>query len=137
MAAAPVTSTCYAQFVPAAIERAFAINATPETIWDALWHDLSQGDTDAFTVESSTWPRSLTVLVDLGGMPSRLLYTLEPRDGHTEVSVLVDALSWRYALYQVITFGHYRRNLELMLTVALSNLKTALEGEPLPADDEA
>jgi hypothetical protein len=122
--------------VSAAIERAFAINATPETIWDALWHDLSQGDEAAFTVETSTWPRTLSILVSLGGMPSRLVYSLEPRDGHTEVSVLVDALSWRYALYQVVTFGHYRRNLELMLTVALSNLKTALEGEALSPEDD-
>ena len=121
----------------AQIERAFAIESDPETIWDALWHDLSQGDEEAFSVEASTWPRSFSVLVNLGGMPSRLTYTLQQRPEHTEVAVVVDALSWRYGLYQVLTFGHYRRNLEMMLTVALSNLKAFVEGEPLPGGDEA
>jgi hypothetical protein len=127
----------YIDGVPSPIERAFAINADPETIWDALWHDLSQGEADVFDVESSTWPRSLSVLVSLSGMPSRLTYSIEPRPDHTEVAILAEALSWRYALYQFITFGHYRRNLELMLTVALSNLKTALEGVPLYEDEGA
>jgi hypothetical protein len=123
--------------VPAPIERAFAINADPETIWAVLWHDLSQGDAEVFDVESSTWPRSLSVLVSLSGMPSRLTYSIEPRPEHTEVAILAEALSWRYALYQIVTFGHYRRNIELMLTVALSNLKSALEGVPLDEDEEA
>jgi len=122
--------------VPSPIERAFAINADPETIWAALWHDLSQGDAEVFDVETSTWPRSLSLVVSLGGMPSRLTYSIEPRPEHTEVAILAEALSWRYGLYQLVTFGHYRRNLELMLTVALSNLKSALEGEPLPAGED-
>ena len=121
--------------MPSPIEHAFAINADPETIWAALWHDLSQGDAELFDVESSTWPRSFSLRVDLGGMPSRLTYTIEPRPEHTEVALLAEALSWRYAMYQVLTFGHYRRNLELMLTVALSNLKTALEGIPLDSEE--
>jgi len=121
--------------VPSPIEHAFAINADPETIWAALWHDLSQGDAEVFDVESSTWPRTLSLRVDLGGMPSRLTYTIEPQADHTEVALLAEALSWRYAMYQVLTFGHYRRNLELMLTVALSNLKTALEGIPLDSEE--
>ncbi len=122
------------------IERAFAINADPETIWDALWHDLSQGDTDIFDVESSAWPRNFSLLVSLGGMPCRLTYSIEPRPEHTEVAILAEALSWRYAIYQIATFGHYRRNLELTLTIALANLKLAIEGEPIPSaesdDDE-
>ena len=119
------------------IERAFAINADSETIWDALWHDLSQGDADVFDVESSAWPRTFSLLVSLGGMPCRLTYSIEPRVEHTEVAILAEALSWRYAIYQIASFGHYRRNLELTLTIALSNLKIALEGEPLPSDEEA
>jgi hypothetical protein len=122
--------------VPAPIERAFAIEADPETIWAALWDDLAKGDASVFDVESSTWPKTLSLRVNLGGMPSRLTYSIEPRSDHTEVALLVEALSWRYALYQVVTFGHYRRNLELMLTVALSNLKTAIEGEPLSQPEE-
>jgi hypothetical protein len=121
--------------MPSPIERAFAIEADPETIWAALWHDLSQGDATVFDVESSTWPRSLSLLVTLGGMPSRLTYSIEPRTDYTEVAILAEMLSWRYALYQVLTFGHYRRNLELMLTVALSNLKEALEGVPIVEDE--
>jgi hypothetical protein len=123
--------------VASPIERAFAINADPEAIWAALWHDLSQGDAEVFDVEASTWPRTLSLRLDLGGMPSRLTYSIEPRPGHTEVAILAEALSWRYAIYQVLTFGHYRRNLELMLTVALANLKTALEGEALPGEEDA
>jgi hypothetical protein len=123
--------------VPSPIERAFAIHADPETIWAALWHDLSQGDSQAFDVESSAWPHTLSLRVNLSGMPARLIYTIAPQEDHTEVAILAEALSWRYALYQVLTFGHYRRNLELLLTVALSNLKTALEGEPLASDQEA
>ena len=121
--------------MPSPIERAFAISADPETIWAALWHDLSQGDAEVFDVESSTWPRSLSLRVDLGGLPSRLTYTIEPQPEHTEVALLAEALSWRYALYQFLTFGHYRRNLELMLTVALSNLKSAVEGIPLDSEE--
>ena len=122
--------------MPSPIERAFAIHADPETIWAALWHDLSQGDAQVFDVESSTWPRTLSLRVDLGGLPSRLTYTIEPQPEHTEVALLAEALSWRYGLYQFVTFGHYRRNLELMLTLALSNLKSALEGIPLEEQDE-
>jgi hypothetical protein len=120
--------------VPSPIERVFAIDSDPETIWAALWEDLSRGDDSAYDIESSTWPKTLSLRVNLGGMPSRLTYSIEPRSDHTEVALLAEALSWRYALYQVVTFGHYRRNLELMLTVALSNLKIAIEGEPLPSE---
>jgi hypothetical protein len=123
--------------VAAAIERAFAINADPETIWGALWHDLSEGDAEFFDVEASSWPRTLSLLVDLSGMPYRLTYSIEPQLEHTEVAILAEALSWRYGLFQVATFGHYRRNIELTLTIALSNLKTALEGEPIVDDEEA
>ena len=86
------------------IERAFAIDADPETIWAALWHDLSQGDAEIFDVESSTWPRSLSLRVDLGGMPSRLTYSIEPRSDHTEVALLAEALSWHWDL--LLTVGH-------------------------------
>lgn len=119
-----------------AIERAFAIEGDPETIWSVLWHDLSQGDSDVFTVEGSNWPRRFSVRVGLNGLPCLLTYSIEPRDGHCEVAVLLEVMSWRYGLYQVLTFGHYRRNLEMMLTVALSNLKSAVEGEPLPSEEE-
>jgi hypothetical protein len=116
------------------IEKAFAIKAEPAAIWEALWSDLAKGDKDAFSVEHSTWPESLSLRVTLSGMPCELTYRIEPRDGHCEVVATIQPLSSRYALYQVLTFGHLKRNYEMLLVVGLSNLKAAVEGAP---EDEA
>jgi hypothetical protein len=114
------------------IEKVFAIEAEPAAIWEALWSDLANGDESAYSVEHSTWPESLTLRVKLSGMPCELTYRIEPRDGHCEVSADITPLSSRYGLYQVLTFGHLKRNYELVLAVGLSNLKAAVEGASPP-----
>ena len=119
------------------IEKAFAIEAEPAAIWEALWHDLSNGDEDAYSVEHSTWPETITLRVRLSGLPCELTYRIEQREGHSEVSATIQPLSSRYGLYQLVTFGHLKRNYEMMLVVGLSNLKSALEGTPLQAEEEA
>jgi hypothetical protein len=110
------------------IEKAFAINAAPADIWDALWQDLSHGDEGHFKVETSTWPSLLAVQVKLGDLPARLTYRIEAKEGHCEVAVTLDPLSSRYRLYQLLTFGHLRRNYEILLVQGLVNLKEAVEG---------
>ncbi len=118
------------------IEKAFAIEAEPAAIWEALWHDLSNGDEDAYSVEHSTWPETITLRVRLSGLPCELTYRIEQRDGHSEVSATIQPLSSRYGLYQLLTFGHLKRNYEMMLVVGLSNLKSAIEGVPIEGEDE-
>jgi hypothetical protein len=113
------------------IEKAFAIIAAPAQIWDALWHDLSSGEAEDFKVETATWPSLLAVQVNLGDVQARLTYRIEAKDGHCEVAVTLDPLSSRYRLYQFITFGHLRRNYEMLLVQGLVNLKESLEGPAL------
>jgi hypothetical protein len=44
----------------------------------------------------------------------------------------------RYRVSQVLTFGHFKRNFEMVLVQGLSNLKTSIEGpEPKVALEEA
>jgi hypothetical protein len=112
------------------IQKVFAINAEPADIWSMLWLELSQGDQSRFQILKSKWPESLAIEVDVGGLPSRITYTIEPQDGHCEVTAAIEPLSRRYALLQVLTLGKMRTNYELMLAQALVNLKEALEGPP-------
>jgi hypothetical protein len=115
-----------------AIEKVFAIEAAQADIWDALWSELSQGAEASFTVERSNWPHNLVLLLDISNMPCRLSYSIEPKDGHCEVSAKLDPLGRFYGLFQIVTFGHLRRNYEMLLVLGLSNLKKALE----PGNDE-
>jgi hypothetical protein len=113
------------------IEKVFAIDGAPAAIWDALWSELGDGDPSRFAVESSRWPSSLSVRVDLGGLPTLIEYAIEPRaGGGCEVAARLQPLSARYALYQVLTLGRMRTNYELMLVQGLANLKEAVEGGP-------
>lgn len=125
------------------IEKAFAIEAEPAAIWEALWSDLGAGDADRFSVERSSWPSLLEVRVELGGLPTLLVYRIEPKEAYTEVSVTLEPLSFRYRLFQFFTFGHLRRNYEMLLVQGLVNLKKAVEegtvsmaeDDDAPADD--
>jgi hypothetical protein len=112
------------------IEKAFAIKASPETIWDALWADLAQGDQSRFRLEGSSRPNRLELAVDLSGVPCSLTYTLTRREveGDTEVAANLAPLGWRYGLYYVLSFGHIRRNYEMLLVSGLANLKSHVEG---------
>lgn len=119
------------------IEKAFAINAAPTAIWDALWSDLSQGEADRFAVEQSHWPHTFTLRLDLGGLPCLLSYQISPQTGACEVAATIEPLSRRYFLYQLLTFGHLRRNYEMLLVQGLANLKQALEGRDESIDAAA
>jgi hypothetical protein len=109
------------------IEKAFAIRAQPVDIWNALWHDLGEGDTDRFAVEQSAWPHGFTLRLELAGLPVLLSYRIESKAEHCEVSATIEPLGRRYGLYQLITFGHLRRNYEMLLVQGLANLKLAVE----------
>ena len=113
------------------IEKAFAIQASPEVIWDALWAELGRGDESRFHLERSTWPSHLELQVDLSGVACNLRYTLTRREeGYTEVAANLAPLSRRYGLYYLLTFGHIKRNYEMLLVTGLANLKAHVEGTP-------
>src|SRR5437762_2003044 len=110
-----------------AIEKAFLIEAAPAAIWEALWAELSDGDPHAFSVQQSNWPRLLSLRVDLNGMAALITYRINGTDNQSEISATLEPLSSRYPLYQVLTFGHFRTNWEMMLVQGLANLKEAVE----------
>jgi hypothetical protein len=111
------------------IEKAFAIDATPEAIWEALWSDLAEGDKSLYKLEGSSWPTKLQINVDLSGVLCELTYTLTPMpEGYTEVAANLVPLSKRYGLYLLLTFGHIKRNYEMLLVSGLANLKAHVEG---------
>lgn len=111
------------------IEKAFAIEAEPADIWNALWHELGEGDEERFAVEQSHWPHGFTIQLNLAGLPVLLTYRIEERGDHCEVSAELQPLSRKYQLFQLLTFGHLRRNYEVMLVQGLVNLKAAVEGD--------
>jgi hypothetical protein len=119
-----------------AIEKAFAINATPAAIWDALWSDLGAGEQCRYSVEQSNWPNRFTLRLDLAGLPCLLSYRIVQRPQDCEVAATIEPLSRRYNLYQLLTFGHLRRNYEMLLVQGLVNLKQALE-PPAPKEPDA
>jgi len=112
-----------------AIEKAFAVEASPEVIWDALWADLQQGDEGAYTLDSSSRPSKLDVGVKLGHIRCLLQYRIERKDGFSEVAATIVPISKRFGFYQVLTFGHVGRNYEMLLVTGLANLKAAVEGK--------
>jgi hypothetical protein len=113
------------------IEKAFAVQAPPERIWDALWADLHDGEDAQYQLESSSWPNKLHLRVDMSGMPCLLTYTLTPmrEEGFTEVAASLEPLSRRYSLYYLLTFGHIKRNYEMLLVSGLVNLKAHVENQ--------
>ena len=119
------------------IEKAFAIEGEPSDIWDALWSDLSQGEANRFAVEQSTWPRTLTIRVDLGSVEARITYKIVQLGDHSEVAATLEPLGSRYGFFQILTFGRLRTHYEMMLVQGLSNLKNTVEGKPLlgPAEE--
>jgi hypothetical protein len=111
-----------------AIEKVFAIEGTAGPIWDQLWQEIQASADAATVVEESHRPHSLVLRLDLGGIDSRLRYEIEEQEDHCEVSGAIEPLSFRYKLYQLLTFGHMRVNFEMMLAEGLANLKAAVEG---------
>ena len=118
------------------IEKAFAIEAEPAVIWEALWADLTSGDGSVFTLEGSQWPSWLALQVRLSSIPCRLTYRIKQQQDFCEVSALLEPTGLRYSLSLLLTFGHIRRNFEMLLVQGLANLKEAVEGEGLDPEDE-
>jgi hypothetical protein len=111
-----------------AIEKVFRIEASAPDIWRALWSELGEGGDSSSLAPEATWPERLSLRVTIAGVPCRLTYVIEPRDDYCEVTASLDPLGSRYRLYQALTFGHFRRNCELILAQGLANLKVAVEG---------
>jgi hypothetical protein len=112
-----------------AIEKAFAIEAEPARVWEALWSEAAD-DGERIQLEGFNWPHSLTVRVDLGGIPALITYRLLPREGHTEVVATLEPLGVRYVLLQVLSLGRMRVGFEMLIVQWLANLKAAVEARP-------
>jgi hypothetical protein len=110
------------------IEKAFAIEAEPGEIWDALWSDLQKGEEGAYSLEGSSRPSRIDLMTSIGGVRCSIMYRIERKEGFSEVSATILPLSKRYGVYQALTFGHLKRNYEMLLVTGLSNLKDAVEG---------
>ena len=111
-----------------AIEKTFAIVAAPDVIWRALWADLGEGQEGTYTAVESSWPERLSLRVRLASVPCLLSFRIEPKPDYAEVTARLDPEGMRYRVFQVLTFGHMRRNFEMLLVTSLANLKAAVEG---------
>ncbi|HXH23206.1 MAG TPA: hypothetical protein VNN10_14370 [Dehalococcoidia bacterium] len=112
-----------------AIEKVFRIEADAPAIWRALWSELGDAGAGPSRLEpESAWPERLSLHVDLAGVRCRLTYTIANEDNFCVVTAALEPLGARYRLYQALTFGHFRRNCELLLAAGLANLKAAVEG---------
>ena len=113
-----------------AIEKAFAINATPHNIFAAIERDLASAGQHAgetFEVIKRDPERSIDLRVTIGNVPCWLTYRLEPRAEHTEVVATLVPFGWKYALFKMMTFGLRDQNFEIALVEGLANLKAEVE----------
>jgi hypothetical protein len=119
------------------IEKAFAINAQPQTIYDALTRDLREADAhrgDTFEILREDPPRSIDLRVTIGGVSCWLTYRLEPRGDHTEVIGVLTPFGVRYMFFKFVTLGLRDQGFEIALVEGLANLKAEVEAEDvLPA----
>jgi hypothetical protein len=114
-----------------AIEKAFAIDATPDEIFAALERDLMDAAEhvgDTFEVLRREPGRSLELRVTIGGVPCWLTYRLEPKEGHTEVVAVLVPFGIKYTLFRIITLGLRDQGFALALVQGLANLKEEVEG---------
>ena len=120
------------------IEKAFAINAEPPRIWDALTKEISLAEEDVYEVEESIINEYLALRVRFqDGIEAQISYRLVPRDDHTEVVATMQPEGLRYAIFQMITLGRSNVNYEMGLVVGLANLKEAVEGTGKPLMEDA
>ena len=119
-----------------ALEKAFAIKASPQEIWDALTGELEVSDATSYEVERAVPGELLSLWVNLqDGIRANITYKLIPRDDHTEVVATMVPEGFRYTLFRILTFGKGDTNYEMILVEGLANLKRAVEGgdeEPEP-----
>ena len=114
-----------------AIEKVFAISATPQAIWQALTGDLELGDSAVYEIERAVANESLSLWVQLqGGIRARMTYKIVPQSEHTEVVATMEPEGVRYAFFKIITFGRANTNYEIALVEGLANLKRSVEAAP-------
>ena len=112
-----------------ALEKAFAIKASPTEIWSALTGELEVADDSAYTIERAVPNELLSLWVDLmGGVRAIITYRLMPHDDHTEVVATMEPQGLRYAIFRILTMGRADINYEMVLVEGLANLKAAAEG---------
>ena len=111
-----------------ALEKAFAIKATPAEIWSALTGELEVADDANYTIERAVPNELLSLWVDLlGGVRAMITYKLIPHDDHTEVVATMHPQGFRYAMFRILTMGRADINYEMILVEGLANLKAAAE----------
>ncbi len=122
-----------------AIEKAFAINGSPEEIYAALERDLrgaAENVGDTFEVLRTEPNKLMELRVTIGDIPCYLTYAIEPKDGFTEVAATLVPFGFRYALFRIMTFGMRDQGYEIALVEGLSNLKAEVEGTLIEVDDD-
>ena len=122
-----------------AIEKAFAIHASPYDIYAALERDLADAGAhggSTFEVLRRDPGRSIDLRVTIAGVPCFLTYTLKPKTDHTEVVATLVPYGWKYVLFQIITLGLRSDGFQLALVQGLSNLKEEVEGTRAVDGDE-
>ena len=114
------------------IEKAFAINASPRVIYDAIERDLSGASAhsgDTWGVVRREPPNAIDLRVTISGIPCDLAYRLSQKLGHTEVEATLNPYGWKHQLFRTITFGMHNHGFEAALVQSLVNLKEAVEGD--------
>ena len=120
-----------------ALEKAFAINASPSNIWDTLVSEFATADESTYEVEQSIINEFIALNVKFqDGIRAPITYRLMPRDDHTEVVATMHPVGLRYTIFKIITLGRADVNYEMGLAVGLSNLKRAVEGEQVGREPE-
>ena len=115
------------------IEKAFAMRATPEAIFDALDRDLNDAAPHAgstFAILRRDPPRAIDLRVTIGGMSCWLTYEMVAKDEYTEVTARLTPFGWRYLAFKIVTLGLRTDGFEIPLVEGLANLKAEVEGRP-------
>lgn len=122
------------------IEKAFAISAPPDAIYDALVSDLSSAseyEGDVFAIVRQDRPRRLDLRVTIAGVPCALTYAINPREAGCEVVATLEPRGLTYAIFKIITLGMHDHGFEVVLVEGLRNLKATVEGRGDGAYEEA
>lgn len=122
------------------IEKAFAITAPPQVIYDAIAGDLasaSEHEGDVFSIVRQEPPHRLDLQVTISGVPCALTYEIIPRGADCEVVATLEPRGFKYALLKIMTLGFtHDHGFEVVLVEGLRNLKAAVEdGTAAPGEE--
>ena len=121
------------------IEKAFAIQASPLTIYSAIEAELAEAwsnEGDTFQVLRREPGRAIELRVTIGGVPCWLTYQIEQAADHSEVVARLTPFGLKYALFRILTLGQSRQGYEIALVQGLANLKAAVEGRTEDGEDD-